>query len=135
MAAPKGNQYAKGNKGGKPIVHDDDFIENEAAALREWIARDGGLYIGSFARQRGYSRQRLSEFVDKNKEFADAYYEAKLWQEEKFMLNGLTRTWDPGFTFLCMARVCEDRWKKSWDQPEDKTEAAPSTIIINKIEK
>ncbi len=135
MAAPKGNQYAKGNKGGRPIIWDDDAIENEAAALIEWIQQPKNNYIGNFAFDRGYDRAQMHHFAEKNKEFANAYKRAKQWQENIFSMNALTRTWDPGFTSRVMARVCCPEWRNSWDQPEDKAEATPSTIIINKIEK
>lgn len=133
MAAPKGNQYAKGKATGRPKLWDDDAIENEAEALREWIAKDGGLYLGSFARQRGYARQRLSEFANSNKVFADAYEEAKLWQEEKFMRNALERTWDPGFTARAMARVCGKEWMNSWDKEDKETKASDLLDFIAQL--
>jgi hypothetical protein len=119
MAAPKGNQYAKGNTGGRPAIYDDERISQEAKALIEWTARDGGLYLDSFARQRGYSRQRLYEWEKSNIEFADALMHARAWQEEKFLTKGLNREWDATFTKYAMARVCGDKWKASWDK-EDK---------------
>lgn len=139
MVAAKGNKYRAGKpnpNAGRHKVFTDEAIDQEADALLEWIEHDSieKLYIGSFARQRGYCRQRLSEFVKSNKKFADAYREAMVWQEEKFMKNALTRTWDPGFTARCMARVCGSEWKNSWDQPEERSDI-PATVIINKIEK
>jgi len=104
---------------GRPEKYTQEWLAEEAKALREWVAKDGGLYIGSFARQRGYGRQRLSEFVEKNKDFADAMDEAQLWQEEKFLTKGLNREWDSAQVRYTMARVCGDRWKNSWDK-EDK---------------
>jgi hypothetical protein len=135
MAAPKGNQYAKGKATGRPLIYDDERIEEEANALLEWIKAPSSYYIGVFAKDRGYNRARLQEFARENKVFAVAYQNAKQWQENVFIMNALTRTWDPGFTSKVMSRVCGDEWKNSWDQPEDKAESAPSTIIINKIDK
>lgn len=119
---------------GRPKIYDEARLIEEAKALREFVANDAGNYIGSFARQRGYHRQRISDFVKISPEFMDAYKEALQWQEEKFMMNALTRTWDPGFTAKCMARVCGDEWKNSWDREEEKDQS-PTTVIINKIEK
>ena len=135
MAAPKGNQYAKGNKGGRPVIWDDDAIENEAEALIEWIKQPKNNYLGVFAFERGYNRARLTEFAHSNKVFSVAYQRAKQWQENIFSMNALTRTWDPGFTARVMARVCGDEWKNSWDQPEERGEQAPANIIINEIKK
>ena len=118
MAAPKGNQYAKGKATGRPVIYDDERIEEEANALLEWIKDPKNLYIGVFAAQRGYDRARLSEFAKSNKVFSHAYKEAKQWQENIMLTNGLTRVWDPGFTSKAMARVCSDEWKNSWDKEE-----------------
>lgn len=117
----KGNQYAVGNKG-QPPVFTSERIEQEALALLEWIQTDAEhkIYIGSFAKSRGYCRQRLSEFARDNKVFEDAYKLAKQWQEEKFIRNGLTRVWDSTFTARVMARVCGPEWKNSWDKEDDK---------------
>jgi len=135
MAAPKGNQYAKGHGKGRPKIWTDDVIENEAEELLKFIANDEGLYINSFCRKRGIDPDRLSEWARSNEVFAGAFKEAKMWQEEKFIQKSLTREWDGGFARYAMARTCGDKWKASFDQPEDKVEQAPSTIIINKIEK
>lgn len=138
MAAPKGNQYAKGHGKGRPLTYDDDFIENEAAALLEWIKpehdNDKKIYIGSFCIERGYDRYKMHEFSTKHEIFRHAYHQAKLWQENKFVTNALSRKWDAGFTQYIMARVCNPEWKKSWDMPTE-AEDKPTTVIINKIEK
>jgi hypothetical protein len=135
MAAPKGNQYAKGSvNNGRPLIYDDERIEEEAAALLEWIKvdSDAKLYIGSFARERGYDRARLSEFARANNVFARAYALAKMWQEEKFIRNGLNRSWDAGFTSKVMARVCGDEWKNSWDKDTaNENIAALATAVMN----
>ncbi len=135
MAAPKGNQYAKGNKGPPVRIYDTDFIENEAQAMLQWIANNGGLYIDSFARQRGYSRQRLYEWEKSNKDMADALTCAREWQEEKFLTKGLTREWDSQFTRYAMARLCGDRWKASFEQPESTTVEHIGNVTINKVTK
>ena len=122
------------NPVGRPLKYTEEWLKEEAENLLKWIEEDKGLFLGDFAFQQGYSRYRLTEFCTKSNVFSNAYEVAKQWQERKFMLNGLTRTWDPGFTSLCMARVCDPVWKKSWDREEEKTEG-PTTVIINKIEK
>lgn len=136
MAAPKGNQYAKGltkaNSGiGRPAKYTPEWIDEEAKALREWVAKDSGFYLGSFAKQRGYHRQRFPKFIELSKDFEDAYREAQQWQEEKFLNNALTRTWDSGFAKYAMARVCGDEWKNSWDKEEEKSEKIPVVYSID----
>jgi hypothetical protein len=128
MAAPKGNQYALGNNGGAPKRYTPEWMANEAEALREFIKKDDGYYIGTFAKRRGYHRRRIPEFVKASVEFALAYEEAQMWQEEKFIVKALTKEWDAPFAFKCMARVCGDEWKNSWDREEDKVELPPQII-------
>lgn len=111
---------------GQPEKYTLEWIENEADILREWVANDGGLYIGSFARQRGYCRSRLCEFSKKSVKFSCAMDEARLWQEEKFLEKGLTKEWDATQVRYTMARVCGDIWKASYDREESEKE-----VILN----
>ena len=119
---------------GRPKIYTEEVIQQEADALINWIQDSKNTYIGQFAFQRGYDRQRISEFARDNKYFSDAYRQAIQWQENTFLHNALTRKWDSAFASKAMARVCRPEWKNSWDREEDKTEG-PTTVIINKIEK
>ncbi len=123
----------QGVGGGQPQKYTKEWIDNEADALREFIANDGGNYIGSFARQRGYHRQRISDFVKVSEKFLDAYKEAQQWQEEKFIMNALTRVWDPGFTAKVMSRVCTEEWKNSFDREESDRDITLN-INVNRIQ-
>lgn len=119
---------------GRPMKYTEEVIEQEADALLEWIKNPSSYYIGVFAEHRGYDRARLSEFARNNEYFSRAYNKAIQWQENQFCTKALSREWDPGFTARMMARVCRPEWKNSWDREEDKSDA-PTTVIINKIEK
>lgn len=134
MATPR--KPAPHNFPGRPERYSDQWCHDEAIALLEWIKDadddDKKNYIGSFAAQRGFPRQKLSLCAEKNQEFHDAYEAAKLWQENKFIRKGLSREWDPGFTKYVMARVCGPEWKNSWDQPVERVDT-PTTVIINKL--
>lgn len=79
MAAPKGNQYAKGHGKGRPKTWDDDAIENEAEALLEWIKNPSSYYLGVFAENRGYNRAKLSVWAKSNEIFRNAYEKAQQW--------------------------------------------------------
>lgn len=138
MGAPR--KSAPANLGGRPEKYTSEWCRDEAKALLDWIDADKEynddkkIYLGSFAAERGYHRKRLAEFEKKSSEFSSAYEFAQNWQITKFVRNGLTRKWDPGFTQYVMARVCAPEWKRSWDQPEERADT-PTTVIINKIEK
>lgn len=137
MAKPflKGNKLSVGNKGGRTAYYTKEWCDEEAKALREFIQKDDGYYIGTFAKRRGYHRRRITEFVQKSEEFARAYEEAQMWQEEKFVVKALTREWDASFVSKCMARVCGEEWKTAWDKEEEKITDKPTTVIINEIRK
>ena len=119
-------------KSGQPEKYTAEFIENEAHALRRFIKSDHGIYIGSFARERGFSRQRLMEFCQKSVIFSDAMEEARQWQEEKFLRMGLTKVWDSAQVRYTMARVCGDMWKASFDKEESDKDVTLN-VMINEI--
>jgi hypothetical protein len=131
MARPrKDGTHAPGtNQGGAPTKYTEEWIEEEARRLLDWIANDtpDKIYIGSFARYRGYDRARLSEFARSNSNFARAMRQAQAWQEEKFLRNALSKEWDAAQVRYTMARVCSPEWKASWDK-EEKEEAPPQII-------
>lgn len=88
MAAPKGNQYAVGNSG-PPATYNDEWIENEAKLLLEWMSTTDCKYFKTFAINRGYHPQRFYEFAESNKVFAEVWELAKAWQECKLVGLGL----------------------------------------------
>ena len=50
-----------------------EVIEQEAAALERYLSEVEGVpFVQEFARRRGYSSQRCSEFAKKNEDFAEA---------------------------------------------------------------
>lgn len=99
MGAPKGHKpYKGGENGGRPPVQTDSFIEKEADALIEWIKNPKNLYFKKFALERGYHSQRLSEFAQKNKRFAECLEKAKEWQEIRLVEGGLSNTHNASIT-------------------------------------
>ncbi len=136
MAAPFGNKNALGNKGQPKKIYTPERLAIEAKALLEWIKNPDNLFLEDFSWDRGYNPNRISEFAKENVEFSVALQEFKDRQVNKLLKFGLNRLFDAGFTRYTLPRVAQDRpqWKASWDQPEEKNDA-PSTVIINKIEK
>jgi len=135
MAAAQGNQYALGNRGGRPKVWTDELISVEANELRKFMQNDEGEYLTTFCHKRKLNPAILSEWAKTHEEFAEALEEAKTWQEQKFIRKSLTREWDGSFAKYVMARVCGDKWKASYDSPEGSSEAGIAQITINKIYK
>jgi len=147
MANPtgKGSPFVKGNKlskgltkensnTGRPEKYTEEWLKEEAKALIEWMQKPDSYFFKCYAWERGYRPDQFDAFCEKSIDFKLAYQQAKDIQENKCMVMGLTRSWDPGFTARVMARICPSIWKNSWDKDEDKAEVIPA-IIINKIEK
>lgn len=77
MAAPKGNKYALGNKGGRPLFWTEEKILEEAEALLEWSKTDDAWTLREFAYHRGYHEDMFTEFCQRSEEFARAKKIAK----------------------------------------------------------
>jgi len=71
----------QGPKG--PSKYTPEFINKEAKKLLEWVeAQDQNpFFLSSFAYDRGYCHQRLTEFAQKNENFSDSLKRAKTKQE------------------------------------------------------
>lgn len=84
MPAPKGNQYAKGNKGGgRPTLYTPEAIKLAAAmaklgAIDEEIAEEIGVSISTF-RSWKLRHEELSDVLKKGKERADQRVEDALY--------------------------------------------------------
>ena len=99
MAAPKSNQYAKGcTTSGAPMIYTDDWIKEEAQLFRKWMEKPDSMYFTSFATERGYCIQRLTEFADVNKEFSEALTYARSWQLNRLVNLGLRNEINSGLT-------------------------------------
>ena len=115
MGAPKGHApYNTRGEGGRPVIYDDAFLEKECDALEEWINDDENemIFLNEFIFKRGYSKQRISEFCEKNKRFSELVQLAKERQENKLISGALTRQYDAGFTKFVMPRLCGDHWQE-----------------------
>lgn len=130
MPAPKGNQYAVGNKGPSPTKYTPEFIENEALALIKWMGERDNVYFKRFALERGYLPDELSNFAKKNEVFALAYKMAKEWQECKLVEGGLFNKFNSNFVKFAMSNLCgwSDRQQVTGDV------ANPLAFLMGKID-
>lgn len=107
MAAPKGHPgYPGSEKGGRPKIYTDQFIEKEADALEKWIEDPSSIYLKSFCLKRKYHPRCLSEFAEKNQRFKEVYEQAKTWQECKLSEGGLTNAFNSGIVKFLMSNIC-----------------------------
>jgi DNA-packaging protein gp3 len=84
-----GNQASVGNNGGAPVIYSDEWIANEAREFREWLQKPDSLFFTTFATDRGYCIQRLTEFADKSSEFSEVLKYAKDVQHNRLVNCGL----------------------------------------------
>lgn len=89
MAAPKGNQNAKGHSHGRPVKYTEEFIKEEMEAFYKWMEGERNIFFKSFAIERGYLPKYLNQFADKNIDFKECLEYAKAWQEQKLANSGL----------------------------------------------
>ena len=109
MPVPKGHPNYNIEGFGRPRKYDDEFIEQEAHALWDWISSTQCLYFKEFAFQRGYSPSKLSIFAERNENFRQALQDAHEWQESRLLKGGLTKEFDSAFTRFAMSQLCG--WK------------------------
>lgn len=90
MAAPKGNQYAKGcETSGRPCAFD---LKEEARRLMDWADTDDALVLREWAAIRRYSAQeKLQAYCEQSEEFRSAYNMARIKigaRREKMLAQG-----------------------------------------------
>ena len=115
MVAPKGHEpYNTKGEGGAPTIYTDEFIENEAKELEEWLKdKDNELiFLNEFSFDRGYHRRRIPEFCERSERFSLAVERARERQENKLILGAMTRKYDGNFTKFVMPRLCGDHWQE-----------------------
>ena len=102
--AKKGNQHALGcTTSGQPQIYTDEWIKEEAKLFREWLQKPDSLFFTTFATDRGYCIQRLTEFADRSKEFSEVLRYAKDWQQNRLVNGGLKNETNSSITKFVLA--------------------------------
>jgi len=95
MGAPKGHApYNTRGEGGRPIIHNDAFIEDQAKKLREWIKEPNNFWLNDFCIQQGLLPQNMSEWANKNQRFSEVYKLAKADQEAKIYKGAILNNYN-----------------------------------------
>lgn len=74
MPAPKGNQYAIGNNGGRPPTYD---VAEQTKALDEWSKTDDATALCQFCNQQDIYSDLVYDWRDRDEEFARTLKKAK----------------------------------------------------------
>jgi hypothetical protein len=118
MPAPKGNTFAKGNKGGRPTKYSDDFIEKTyeyIESCKDSCDENGKLLKVSLPTIAGLSlflnvgKRSLYEWSAENKEFSHALEAVQKEQENRLVMSGLAGTYNPTIAKLMLSAKHEYR--------------------------
>jgi hypothetical protein len=133
MPAPMGhpNYASPDNLGGRPKKYTDEYIEEQAEALLEWMKQPGSIYVNRFALNQGYSRQRLVEFSEQNKRFADVYNLAKEYQETILSEGATLKTFSEGFCKFAL--INHHGWKDKTETKISGDSQDPLAIALQSI--
>jgi len=106
MSAPKGNQFALGNNGGRPPKYETP--EKLANAVEDYLANNEVKTITGLALWLGFSsRQSLYDY-GKKEEFSYIIARAKLWVENYYEMQLLTSNSATGAKFALQQMGWED---------------------------
>lgn len=123
-SAPKGKTKKKVSL---RLKWTDDIIEKLADELVAWIQVDSNFWLGFFAFENGFHRNRFSDFAKKNEKFAVALEIAKQGQENKILMAGLKKELDSKLVYSALKNTAGWRDYNFKDEGEDR---AIQTIIV-----
>jgi hypothetical protein len=142
MAAPFGNQNAKGHGCGRPREWTDELIEAEAEAFYKWMEGKDNIYFKSFAIERGYLPSYLSELAERSIIFAECLKYAHEWQQQKLVNCGLFNKTNASITKFVLGnchnwtesqQIVKETAKNSFQEYIDKevkaNDASPSAPV------
>ena len=119
MGAPKGNQYAVGNNGGRPTKYKSEYCQEIIEYFQKEpfmivykgeFHKDGTLKsklpilqanefptFQGFADKLGVGTSTLNDWVKEHKEFAESYARAKENQEKIWLINSMQNLYNAQF--------------------------------------
>ncbi len=132
MAAPKGNQnakgknlgnkYAAGNTGGKANRKPPEQIKEIAYRLIEWSQEKGACHLAQFTTQWNKSRVWLYKLADNHPELEEALDTAKENLSWRYSKNGLDGTWNAAVVLKKVGHY-DKELDRYFDEKEEKKRA------------
>ena len=105
-----------------------EYLDQLADDLDAWIKRPDSLWLGTFAEEHRFSRQRLPEFAAKSPRFAEVYEVAKQHQENVLFKMGLSKKFTPAMVIFALKNVAG--WRDSLDVTTDGKEIRAVSVEI-----
>jgi hypothetical protein len=92
MPAPKGHPpYPGCETGGRPKKYTQEFIENEADLLEEWMKKKENIFMEDFCLERRYDTDQLSIWAKENEKFSGTYKRFQMKQRSTLFKGGLSK--------------------------------------------
>jgi len=126
MAAPKGNQFAKGNKGGQPPIQLSDLPEGWKQSIIN-LSKEGAAII-ELSVELGISRPTFYALSEREEEFFDTVNKCKDLSEAWWMRQGRVQLENKDFSFTGWYMNMKNRF--GWS---DKQEVNQTTVQINSV--
>lgn len=86
----------KNKRTGRPRKYSQEFIDNVANELIQWLKDPAHIFLGDFSLEKGLPRNSLNTWARQNKKFKEAYEKAK----DKKQTNSVIRNLGRNFTKL-----------------------------------
>lgn len=93
-----------GKLGGRPKVWTDEFMEQLADELYEWLKKPTSPWFEGFFIERGLSPKHIAEHAKKNEKFGEAYEFAKECQKQRLLEGGLLNKFNYRITMLLLSQ-------------------------------
>lgn len=101
-----------GSKSTYTSKYNEDFINDLALKLIEWIKLPSNWYLTDFAIENDIWEQRFSEFAGRNEFFADTLKKAKQIQVSRLVKLGLAKKVDTGMAIFTLKNIAGWRDKQ-----------------------
>lgn len=128
--ALQGNKFAVGNQGGRPEKWTQERLSQLAKDVREWIKLKDSIFMKTFLYEQDIHPNQIEELKQKSKEFSEAWDAAKVWQEQKLIVEALKRRTSEGITKFVLANV--HGYKEKTEVSGDSS--CPLNFILNDID-
>lgn len=120
------------NRGGRPMIYTEEFIEKEADALEKWMQIPENVYFKRFAFNRGYSQQRLTEFAEKSEKFSETLDRAREWQEIRLVEGGLANEFNASICKFVLGNACG--WSDKQETKMSGDSSNPLQFLLEKAD-
>ena len=125
MTAPKGNKFALGNNGGRPLIYETpEELYKKIMEYFEWVEEEnkGKISITGLTLYLGFESRRSLADYEERKEFSTLIKRARLAVENYYEEKLISMSY--GGSIFALKNMASEYWK-------DKTEQDVKNTIIN----